>query len=261
MTHCFRQIQPAPPTPPRSRRRLRSPSCAPLLFAIAHEILGSATDAEDVLQESYLRWRRVRPETVDHPRQYLAQTVTRQALNHLRAAGRRHGETYVGSWLPEPIETEPALGVRLVGKSEAAVRQRRTAPASASAPAPSLRAGPRPRRSSPASCVHGSATCKASWTFSLRRADLRRRRRVGGAPPRSTAGSGWPGSASASSAGLRDERVNLTRGNAMPTVVSWHGEIPVQAVLFDGAGQVHAIYAVQNPDKLAGLGVRRPLAR
>lgn len=74
----------------------------PLLFTIAYEILGSAADADDVLQESYLRWARVDPATVADTRAYLAKTVTRQALNALRSAGRRR-ETYVGPWLPEPI--------------------------------------------------------------------------------------------------------------------------------------------------------------
>ncbi|MFD4292260.1 RNA polymerase sigma-70 factor [Rhodococcus sp. NPDC058505] len=78
----------------------------PLLFTVAYEILGSATDADDVLQDSYLRWAEVDPATVGNPRSYLAQIVTRQALNHLRTTGRRR-EDYVGSWLPEPIRTEP----------------------------------------------------------------------------------------------------------------------------------------------------------
>ncbi|WJV44621.1 RNA polymerase sigma-70 factor [Streptomyces flavofungini] len=80
----------------------------PLLFTIAYEMLGSATDAEDVLQESYLRWRAVDPATVEHPRAYLVRIVTRQSLNHLRAAKARR-EEYVGSWLPEPIRTEPGV--------------------------------------------------------------------------------------------------------------------------------------------------------
>ncbi len=77
----------------------------PLLFTIAYELLGSAADAEDVLQDSYLRWRDTDPERVEHPRAYLTTIVTRQALNHLRTVRRRR-EDYVGSWLPEPIRTE-----------------------------------------------------------------------------------------------------------------------------------------------------------
>lgn len=76
----------------------------PLLFTIAYEILGSVSDADDVLQDSYLRWRRVDLGEVEHPRRFLVQTVTRQSLNHLRTVRRRR-ETYVGNWLPEPLVT------------------------------------------------------------------------------------------------------------------------------------------------------------
>ncbi len=74
----------------------------PLLFTIAYEILGSATDADDVLQESYLRWAEVDLSTVRDTKAYLAQLVTRQALNTLRTQVRRR-EDYIGPWLPEPL--------------------------------------------------------------------------------------------------------------------------------------------------------------
>ncbi|MFW0787098.1 RNA polymerase sigma factor SigJ [Gordonia sp. CPCC 206044] len=74
----------------------------PLLFTVAYEILGSATDADDVLQDSYLRWADVDLDSVAEARPYLAKVVTRQALNALRASTRRR-EDYVGPWLPEPI--------------------------------------------------------------------------------------------------------------------------------------------------------------
>lgn len=77
----------------------------PLLFTIAYEILGSATESDDVLQESYLRWAQVQLATVTDTKAYLAQLVTRQALNALRAQSRRK-ETYVGPWLPEPLLTD-----------------------------------------------------------------------------------------------------------------------------------------------------------
>jgi RNA polymerase sigma-70 factor (ECF subfamily) len=79
----------------------------PLLFTIAYEILGSATESDDVLQDSYLRWADVDLATVRDTRAYLAQLVTRQALNALRARARRR-EDYVGPWLPEPLLLEPA---------------------------------------------------------------------------------------------------------------------------------------------------------
>ncbi len=74
----------------------------PLLFTIAYEILGSTTEADDVLQDSYLRWADVDLATVRDTKSYLAQLVTRQALNALREGARRR-EEYVGPWLPEPL--------------------------------------------------------------------------------------------------------------------------------------------------------------
>lgn len=76
-----------------------------LLFSIAYEILGSITDAEDIVQDSYLRWSAMDHSDVENARAYLAQTVTRQSLKLLRSARRRR-EDYVGSWLPEPLPTE-----------------------------------------------------------------------------------------------------------------------------------------------------------
>ncbi len=74
----------------------------PLLFTIVYEILGSATESDDVLQDSYLRWAEVDLATVRDTKSYLAQLVTRQALNTLRADARRR-EDYIGPWLPEPL--------------------------------------------------------------------------------------------------------------------------------------------------------------
>jgi RNA polymerase sigma-70 factor (ECF subfamily) len=77
-----------------------------LLFTVAYEMLGSAADAEDVLQETWLRWAGVDLGTVHDQRAYLVTITTRQALTRLRTLGRRK-ETYVGSWLPEPLLTTP----------------------------------------------------------------------------------------------------------------------------------------------------------
>ncbi|MCV7282661.1 RNA polymerase sigma factor SigJ [Mycolicibacterium flavescens] len=74
----------------------------PLLFTIAYEILGSTTESDDVLQDSYLRWADVDLSTVRDTKSYLARLVTREALNALRARARRR-EEYVGPWLPEPL--------------------------------------------------------------------------------------------------------------------------------------------------------------
>jgi len=85
----------------------------PLLFTIAYEILGSATESDDVLQESYLRWAQVDLTTVRDSKAYLAQLVTRQALNTLRAQSRRR-EQYIGPWLPEPLLTGPDASADVV---------------------------------------------------------------------------------------------------------------------------------------------------
>lgn len=77
-----------------------------LLFTVAYEMLGSAADAEDVLQETWLRWAGVDLGTVREQRAYLVRITTRQALSRLRTLGRRK-ESYVGSWLPEPLLTAP----------------------------------------------------------------------------------------------------------------------------------------------------------
>jgi RNA polymerase sigma-70 factor (ECF subfamily) len=77
-----------------------------LLFTVAYEMLGSAADAEDVLQETWLRWVKVDLGQVRDHRAYLVRTTTRQALNRLRAMQRRK-EVYVGPWLPEPLRTAP----------------------------------------------------------------------------------------------------------------------------------------------------------
>ncbi|GGO81698.1 RNA polymerase sigma-70 factor [Nonomuraea cavernae] len=80
-----------------------------LLFTVAYEMLGSAADAEDVVQETWLRWAgldaALRADVRD-PRAYLVRTVTRQALNRLRTLTRRR-EEYIGEWLPEPLLISP----------------------------------------------------------------------------------------------------------------------------------------------------------
>ncbi|HET7386051.1 MAG TPA: RNA polymerase sigma-70 factor [Nocardioidaceae bacterium] len=80
-----------------------------LLFTVAYEMLGSAADAEDVVQETWLRWADLDDAArsdVRDPRAYLVRIVTRQALNRLRTLARRR-EEYVGEWLPEPLLTSP----------------------------------------------------------------------------------------------------------------------------------------------------------
>ena len=80
------------------------------LFGIAYRMLGSVAEAEDVLQDAWLRWQKV-TDTVDNPAAYLATVVTRLSLTALDSARARR-ETYVGPWLPEPVDTaaDPLLG-------------------------------------------------------------------------------------------------------------------------------------------------------
>jgi RNA polymerase sigma-70 factor (ECF subfamily) len=84
-----------------------------LLFTVAYEMLGSAVDAEDVVQETWLRWVDVDQTEVRDPRAYLVRMVTRQALNRVRTLARRR-EDYVGEWLPEPVLTSPDIADDLV---------------------------------------------------------------------------------------------------------------------------------------------------
>jgi RNA polymerase sigma-70 factor (ECF subfamily) len=83
-----------------------------LLFTVAYEMLGSAADAEDVVQETWLRWAGVDQAEVRDPRAYLVRIVTRQALNRMRSVARRR-EDYVGEWLPEPVLTGPDVAADL----------------------------------------------------------------------------------------------------------------------------------------------------
>jgi len=79
----------------------------PAAFAIAYRMLGSVADAEDIVQDVYLRWQRTPDLEVREPRAYLTTVVTRLAINELKSA-RVQRETYVGPWLPEPLVTEHA---------------------------------------------------------------------------------------------------------------------------------------------------------
>ena len=83
----------------------------PRLFGIAYRMLGSASEAEDLVQDVWLRWQTYDRSTVDNPAAFLATTATRLAINALQSARVRR-ETYIGPWLPEPVDTsaDPYLG-------------------------------------------------------------------------------------------------------------------------------------------------------
>jgi RNA polymerase sigma-70 factor, ECF subfamily len=78
----------------------------PKLIRVAYRMLGSVADAEDVVQDAWLRWRRVDQSTVAEPEGYLTRVVTRLSLDLLKSAPRRR-ETYIGPWLPEPVMQAP----------------------------------------------------------------------------------------------------------------------------------------------------------
>jgi RNA polymerase sigma-70 factor (ECF subfamily) len=77
-----------------------------LLFSVAYRMLGSVADAEDMLQETFIRWQQAREEEFRSPRAFLITIISRLCINHLQSA-RVQREEYVGQWLPEPIVTGP----------------------------------------------------------------------------------------------------------------------------------------------------------
>jgi RNA polymerase sigma-70 factor (ECF subfamily) len=88
------------------------PELRPLLFSIAYRMIGSVSEAEDIVQEAFLRYHRAQPEDVENPKAYLSAVTTRLAIDHLRSARARR-EEYVGPWLPEPLladQTAPDPG-------------------------------------------------------------------------------------------------------------------------------------------------------
>ncbi|MBA4024369.1 MAG: RNA polymerase subunit sigma-24 [Gordonia sp.] len=83
----------------------------PRLFGIAYRMLGSASEAEDIVQDVWLRWQAYDRSKVENTAAFLSTTTTRLAINAVQSARARH-ETYIGPWLPEPVDTsaDPALG-------------------------------------------------------------------------------------------------------------------------------------------------------
>src|ERR1700732_5534230 len=83
----------------------------PRLFGIAYRMLGSAAEAEDIVQDVWLRWQSTNRSVVENPPAFLATTTTRLCINLAQSAQSRR-ETYIGTWLPEPVDTtvDPGLG-------------------------------------------------------------------------------------------------------------------------------------------------------
>jgi RNA polymerase sigma-70 factor (TIGR02957 family) len=88
----------------------RFEAARPRLAAIAYRLLGSASEAEDAVQETFLRWHAADVERIEVPEAWLTKVLTNLCINQLRSARARH-ETYVGQWLPEPLLAgDPMLG-------------------------------------------------------------------------------------------------------------------------------------------------------
>ena len=90
-----------------------------LLFSIAYRMLGSVADAEDMLQETFIRWQQTKDDNIRSPRAFLVTIISRLCVNHLQSA-RVQREEYIGEWLPEPIMTDPGsdpLGMLKIDES------------------------------------------------------------------------------------------------------------------------------------------------
>jgi len=96
----------APPEADGSRRLAAFEQHRGLLFSIAYRMLGSVADAEDAVQDAFIRWQRASDVDIRSPRAFLVTIVSRLCINHLQSA-RVQREEYVGEWLPEPLVTEP----------------------------------------------------------------------------------------------------------------------------------------------------------
>src|SRR3981081_2171164 len=92
--------------PPSSTQLTAFTQYRNLLFSIAYRMLGSVSDAEDMVQETYLRWQQSPKEAIGSPRAFLVTIISRLCINHLQSARVRR-EEYVGQWLPEPLVTGP----------------------------------------------------------------------------------------------------------------------------------------------------------
>src|SRR5690242_15453581 len=94
----------------------------PRLFGIAYRMLGSAAEAEDIVQDVWLRWQTADRSVVLNPAAYLSTATTRLAINATQTARVRR-ETYIGPWLPEPVDTgaDPSLGAERAAALETAV--------------------------------------------------------------------------------------------------------------------------------------------
>ena len=88
-----------------------------LLFSIASRMLGSVADAEDTLQDAFIRWQRALDVDIRSPKAFLVTIASRLCINHLQSA-RVQREAYVGEWLPEPLVSEPGRNASEIFEDE-----------------------------------------------------------------------------------------------------------------------------------------------
>ncbi|HUK71832.1 MAG TPA: RNA polymerase sigma-70 factor [Streptosporangiaceae bacterium] len=278
-----------------------------VLFGVAYRMLGSVTDAEDVVQDAWLRWTAADRSSIEQPRAYLVRIVTNTSLNRLRSAQVQR-ESYVGPWLPEPLLVAPDIAENVetaesvsmavlvvletltpleravfvlhevfgyshgeiaasLGRSEAGVRQlAHRAREHVQARRPRFAADRQEQRRVTeqflAACVGGDL----GQLMSLLAPGVRLVSDSGGkakAPRRIITGADKVArfllAVAGNVVGLRIEIANV---NGAPGIVGFDGPVPIVVLSFDVvAGQVQALYLVNNPDKLNALAVGAQLRR
>src|SRR5712691_10148362 len=110
----------APPEADGSGRLAAFEQHRGLLFSIAYRMLGSVADAEDTVQDAFIRWQRASELDIRSPKAFLVTIVSRLCINHLQSA-RAQRESYVGEWLPEPLVTEPGSDVSRIAQVDESV--------------------------------------------------------------------------------------------------------------------------------------------
>lgn len=218
----------------------------PLLFTIVYEILGSATESDDVLQDSYLRWAAVELATVRDTKSYLARLVTRQALNALRASARRR-EDYIGPWLPEPLllDGHDASADIVLAESVSMAMQitEQFMTAAATGDTDGLLSLLAP---------------DATWTAdSGGKATASRRPVVGAEKVAALLIELFH-----TDRGRPDMRIEMVNCNNAPALAAYHGDHLEGVFLIEITdGEVTNFYVIRNPDKLLALAVPRQISR
>src|SRR5215472_6710337 len=249
------------------------------LLGLAYRMLGSMADAEDAVQDTYLRWHAVDRDTVSNPRAFLMTTTTRLCLDMLTSARARR-EEYVGPWLPEPVVDTAALAPDT--KSELAAALERSEPAcrqlAARARAHVRAARPRGVTAPPASSGEidaKHAQLMSAFVAATRSGDLNTLTQLLASDARFVSDGGGKVPAAlnvldgadcvaaflvgVARRGWREEfTLRFAIINDLPGVIVDSPEGPVQTAAFEIEGDViRALYVVRNVDKLRHLAVAR----